>query len=117
MAIYFIFAPSPNLFLLCQKGTSIKVKKQTSGSIITIYGASAEKSINICTLSIFRGFILVEFTFFGLGLESSARPWMEETPLGEGGVGGAEDRRTKVRVLPLAFCSVDMVLERDEKDF
>jgi hypothetical protein len=34
-------------------------------------------------------------------------------PLG----GRAEDRRTKVRVLPLAFCSVDMVLERDEKDF
>lgn len=54
----------------------------------------------------------MEFTFFGLGLESSARPWMEETPWG-----GADDRRTKVRVLPLAFCSVDMVLERDEKDF
>jgi hypothetical protein len=38
---------------------------------------------------------------------------MEEALLGR----EAEDRRTKVRVLLLAFCSVDMVLERDEKDF
>jgi hypothetical protein len=52
--------------------------------------------------------------FLVWGLKVQHGPGWRRPPLGGG---RAEDRRTKVRVLFLALCSVDMVLERDEKDF